>query len=170
MARKPDDRRECFAAIGEALTEWSYMELSLAKLFCAAASAIDDEAAYRAFWTALSFEGKLKMTDAAMQVVGDDSIREQWSELLDSLRSKAKKRNEIAHGTVMTFHGEHSTKTRHVPYLWSDTHEILETEPGPPKNAMSIDQIEEAAAQFKDASEAIAATTREILRLRAKDR
>jgi len=75
MARKPDDRRECFAAIGEALTEWSYMELSLAKLFCAAASAIDDEAAYRAFWTALSFEGKLKMTDAAMQVVGDGSRR-----------------------------------------------------------------------------------------------
>jgi hypothetical protein len=100
-----DLENEIYQLIGRALTEWSKVEETLSGLFALATiQRVDDKIgpAACAFWAVLSFDAKLRMTDAALtfRLSDHEALVTEWHSLKKSLSKKAKKRAELAHGTV----------------------------------------------------------------------
>jgi hypothetical protein len=103
----------------------------------------------------VSFEGKVKMTGAAFVAAAMENatLISEWAKVSRSLRRKGILRNEIAHGTLVTFHNTEPPTTWHVPYYWSES--LKHFGGGPPPNAMKIDQLKSAVCAFKAGIERI---------------
>lgn len=114
------ETRQMLALVGEAISEWSFVELSLCNLFtiCLTPTSTNPNTDYQPveytdfqvptaiFYSVENFRGKLGMLDAALCARVPDSgqqavdIRNEWSKLREKIRKLSLKRNKLAHWTV----------------------------------------------------------------------
>jgi hypothetical protein len=83
-----DERQRFYAAIGFAVSQWQHVEAALANILIFLVVAGDWFAANAAFFSSISFAGKLDMVDAAAQkhlLVQPDLLTE-WGNLRDAVR------------------------------------------------------------------------------------
>ena len=111
------------ALVGEAITQWSFVEQTLCNIFIVCVTScpvrppkmegdpglvtmIDSEVPTAIFYSTESFRGKLSLTNAALRTRVKENgqwaeqIRADWSKLHDKVRKLSLKRNSLAHGTV----------------------------------------------------------------------
>ena len=139
---------QMFAAIGRAITQWSFVEQSLHNIFtvCVTScpsrpdvnggfiSIIDGQVPSAVFYSIESFRGKLGLVDAALRARVYDNgawankIREDWSKLHDKTRKLSGKRNRLAHWTATPafqdddkFHEARLMPPFGSPGWWSET-------------------------------------------------
>jgi hypothetical protein len=112
--RKEEDKHteianDLYCAIGYALTQWGTVEEALCSIYILAttfpATGATQPASGAAFWAIATFDGKLKMTDAAVaiRIAGSDDLKRKWRALFNNMGFKNKRRNDLAHGTVATY-------------------------------------------------------------------
>ncbi|HVH76761.1 MAG TPA: hypothetical protein VM755_17735 [Stellaceae bacterium] len=109
-----DEERDAFhRALGLAIARWANVEVALRNVFLASlgvytpddprALSIADPAA-AAFFSVMSFRGKLTMTTAAIRVsFGNGEVSRGWDNLLKRLKldgRRSLKRNDLAHFSV----------------------------------------------------------------------
>lgn len=97
-----------YEEVGRALTLWSFIEEALCVLFARAIypnRKTPIATAVQAYWAVLSFDAKLNMVDTAVRsrLLDDSKLMKSWNTLKNRLGEKSKKRNELAHGTVIGF-------------------------------------------------------------------
>ena len=129
MTTKHADFERIYLAVGRALSRWSLLEWDLAILFCACLGPYANYGEF-AFWAVVSFEGKLKMTDAVVRPNlrgGTAAINTEWDVIFNQLTKKNRMRNKIAHGTVLNSEFKRRSKrakknyrdeTALFPYHW----------------------------------------------------
>jgi hypothetical protein len=117
---------DLYTAVGYALSRWSAVEWELCNLFVRCMTAmISDAPVSQAFWAVLAFEAKLKMAHAVISRRCKDKpdYLSQWTTIHNRLTAQSKKRNKIAHGTVMQWEWEASGVTKIdvflAPYFYS---------------------------------------------------
>lgn len=110
-----------FAAIGHTLTTWGMVESALCGLFETVVSNLASCPPLRAaYWAIVSFEGKQKMADAAMLEVfrNHPPFLTRWKSINNRLIAKNKKRNSVAHGSVVELmRVDGTSKISFVPYF-----------------------------------------------------
>lgn len=114
---------QMFAAVGRAITQWSFAEHALCNIFIACSSAsssrigqgedegftswIDHQVPTAVFHSVENFRGKLNLIDAALLARIPDyepwgsELREDWAKLREKARKLSLKRNRLAHWTVI---------------------------------------------------------------------
>lgn len=119
-----EETTQILAAIGSAISEWSFVELSLCNLFTICVipcpmkrepdgylTFIDSEVPTATFYAIESFRGKLNLADAAIRArlkCGGDwtqQVLDDWSRLYGKVRKLSLQRNKLAHWTVMPAQG-----------------------------------------------------------------
>lgn len=115
------------AAVGQALNNWSIVELQMTTLFDILADMRNNSKARALFESVISFEVRLAMLNKMMAF--EDLETEDariWKKLSSKLTKTYKKRHEVAHFTILA-----SGETVHIsPFLtWeafhADTHRLL---------------------------------------------
>lgn len=109
--------------LGHALCRWAVLESELAFLYAITMRGKSLLPAIESFYTVTSYSGKLKLIDSAICVQFDDvtEILSEWKPLLKKLDGTASKRNELAHGRIISLiHNEndkcHYSGTYLIPY------------------------------------------------------
>jgi hypothetical protein len=97
------ERHEFFAALGEAISNWAWIEFWLFDLYVRIVRAELYEATSAAFYSVINFNSKLRMVDAAakLALTKTEDIAE-WKALRRQIDSLSKIRNDMAHRTVYT--------------------------------------------------------------------
>ena len=123
-----EEERLFTAALGKAITNWQMVEGALSGVFCNLIGARFHEAANMAFFSVLSFEAKLGMTDAAAQsTIGSTPLWNEWSPLFNRAGRRNKRRNQLAHFMLAydgskrpgyRFHIRPSAFDRRTEYRW----------------------------------------------------
>lgn len=155
LAMDQDNKAEAateqmFAAVGRAITQWSFAEHALCNIFiaCSAASSsriaqdddddgstswIDHQVPTAVFHSVENFRGKLKLIDAALLARVPDyepwgiELREDWARLREKARKLSLKRNRLAHWTVIpavadeTFYDAKLMPPYGSPGWWEET-------------------------------------------------
>jgi hypothetical protein len=136
-----------YAAIGYALTKWAELELWLCQVFCEAVdptprsplfASSSDPPAGDAFWSIISFEAKLDMTNAAVERhLGETSrarhqeLLKEWTRLNKRISEKSRKRNQLAHGSIFKMNDKDGhLEVSFVPYLYKSIygyHAVIQT-------------------------------------------
>ena len=146
-----DDHRLFYIAIGEALSEFSSLEHALCNCFCVSmGTGLNNIPAYRAFWAIAAFEGKLKMTTTAVREIIKPSaeVCARWDKLTKQVRGKNKTRNEIAHGTLVSYTDDKCSAVRLMKYYYSNS--INDSGPIPlQSDYMTLGQIQNARCAFR---------------------
>jgi hypothetical protein len=102
---------ELYLNVGRCLTAWNGIEEQVLYLIEYAHS--DEKAQSNgsvgfAYWAVVSFEARLKWCDAvvkfSMRYHTHNELASRWNALKDKLSKKARKRAEIAHGSVVSVH------------------------------------------------------------------
>ena len=62
-----EKQKDLYAAVGRALTSWAGVEDGLCRVLCATLNPKNTSPIERAYWAIASFDGRLKMTDKAVQ-------------------------------------------------------------------------------------------------------
>jgi len=132
MTEQPSNKDEegIYTAIGHALVRWARLEHSLCDVFCEAVSPTSHHPtkarqtlnpASDAFWGITSFEGKIDITDAAVESrlhhqsqYASDQLLKEWTKVSKRIREKSRKRNKLAHGAILRVEGG----TWYVPYYF----------------------------------------------------
>ncbi len=108
---------QMFATVGRAITQWSFVENELCKLFavcigCARLTRIAETEAIEQRWTGMAlfyaienWRTKLQLVDAALEahVVGtpvQQDLIAEWEKLSEKANKLARKRNKLAHWFV----------------------------------------------------------------------
>jgi hypothetical protein len=96
------EQQEFHAALGEAISQWAWVESELFALFARLIRPGNWHALAAAMHTNLTFMAKVGMVDAAASHVlsGDDLA--EWVRLKNRLTRFVKRRNTMAHSTVYT--------------------------------------------------------------------
>ena len=173
-----DDNKEydatdlMFASVGRAITQWSFVELTLCNLFticvtpCPTRPAKDDEdqgyvsmidsaVPTATFYSIESFRGKLGLVDAALRARIPENkswaieAREKWAKLYDKTRRLSLKRNRLAHWTVIpafddgeVFHDARLMPPYGSPGWWK------ETGSNPPGDILKTSQVQHLCVAF----------------------
>jgi hypothetical protein len=140
-----------YIAIGKALSEFSNLEHSLCRVFCASMGrGLANIPAYHAFWAIASFEGKQKMTSVAAHhaTYRHTTLSAEWDKLAGQVKKKGKIRNKIAHGTLVGLHGTEPPTSFLIPYFWSGLLRVFSGPSPAPKDRMTIGQIDHARCAF----------------------
>lgn len=108
-----------FAAVGRAITQWSFVEYELAKFFTLSIGAgaittdffddpviVADKAANAAFYAIENWRTKLQVVDAAVLAYPHDTadreaLTRKWGNLSDKASKLARRRNKLAHWCVL---------------------------------------------------------------------
>ena len=102
LEQDAENKRNAKASIGNAITTWAAVEDELCKTFCSALTVRFDLPAIAAFFAIRSFEGKLSALEAAITSLDlPDIILDDWKRIYTALRTKNKKRNKIAHCSLL---------------------------------------------------------------------
>jgi hypothetical protein len=89
-------------AIGRCILAWATVEQTMSWLFCWALRAQKDTLAYAIFATPRNFEARSLLVHNAMRVrLENDSMLGDWNLLYTYVMQMSKKRNEVAHATVV---------------------------------------------------------------------
>jgi hypothetical protein len=167
MSKEPKERTEeiikteLYAAVGTAISAWSFLEESLCAIFVRAVITGPNAAigyASASFWAIESFQGKISMVDAAirMRLAERPDVISLWEVIKKRAREKNSNRNELAHGTVMNFGKREDTYW--VPSffktLMKDVPRILAESGNPqfdirPMNRLTAKEIDHRTQGFK---------------------
>jgi hypothetical protein len=110
--------QQMFAAVGRAITQWSFVEESLCRVFSVCVGTAiplkdHDGVEFIEAWTSMwlfyaaeSFNAKRSLVNAAVtahvhQVPQRDELVAEWAKLSDKARTLSGKRNKLAHWTVI---------------------------------------------------------------------
>ena len=97
-------RQEFFAALGEAIASWYWVELRLFYMISRLLGFKNIKAAGAAFSAVINFNARLTMVDSAFQTtIRNEDLHAEWRRLHRRLKKHVRKRNDIAHLTVTTF-------------------------------------------------------------------
>jgi hypothetical protein len=114
---------EIFLAIGSALDSWMKVEQHLAHVFSICMNSENSLPAHKAYWAVFSFQSRLDMVHAAVQVrlFHEEQLLGQWNSMYNRLTRRAKKRNKVAHGCLQPARGERrkGAKPYWSPFHWS---------------------------------------------------
>ena len=116
---------QLYLNVGKCLTAWNRVEEQILYLVEYAHS--DDKgrsngSVMKGYWAVVSFEARLKWCDAvvgfSLRFDPHAELAARWNSLNNKLIKKAKQRNEIAHGSVVTLREAWETddEIRFVPY------------------------------------------------------
>lgn len=98
---------ELAALVGQALDKWSHVEMELASLFRYLTDIPDQMVAHVAMASIQSFDARVQVCNNLMDVVTTSPLHEAyWKWLYNRLTKLAKKRNEIAHFTIVGWETE----------------------------------------------------------------
>lgn len=97
------ERQRFFASLGEAISQWAWVEYHLFHVYVRLVRPELFKAASAAFLAVINFNSKLAMVDAAASfaLTKDEDIAE-WTTLKNKLGRLAKRRNKMAHMPVYT--------------------------------------------------------------------
>jgi hypothetical protein len=99
-----EDEEKCafYAAIGQAITEWSQVENHLFTVLEMSLKPANHMLSAAAFYAVDNFRAKLGMVDAVVQLalVGSPQLP-KWDVIMRALSKKSKKRNDLAHHQVL---------------------------------------------------------------------
>jgi hypothetical protein len=152
MAKLPDvqSKEPIHLAVGRGIEAWSWVELNLCILLEGLLGQRRDNLIGAAFYAVVNFGSKLEMVDAVAQLTLRGKRLRAWDALYERIRKKSKKRNEIAHFSIV-LHGnalsDDPLEPRVHPY-WSVNKgtQVRKNEGLTPK------QLEERARSFIDLS------------------
>src|SRR3954462_12215600 len=84
--------------IGQAITQWSHVEISLADVVRACLGDIERDAISLAFYSVENFRSKLQMADNLVnsKFRGSDAL-DEWNKMLERIQRATKARNALAH-------------------------------------------------------------------------
>jgi hypothetical protein len=99
------DKLNIMAAVGYALTKWGGIEDSMALMFGGAVGSDRPYICATVFFSVASIEARLKMLDAAMtaRFAADKVVLSKWILLKNRIGRRRKRRNELAHGQVISY-------------------------------------------------------------------
>lgn len=94
---------EIAKAVGFAISKWGEIEGNLCSLYAAALRIPVYASAREAFYSIISFQAKIKVVDACfkMEFAAEPDLISDWSTFKKDAVKVSKKRNELAHGSVM---------------------------------------------------------------------
>jgi hypothetical protein len=111
------DTEQMFALVGRAITQWSFVEEALSNIFkiCVAPSVarragisyLDSGVPMAIFYALESFRPRLTILDAALLArlhgtgTSVTELREEWARLKEKTRKLSRRRNRLAHWTVV---------------------------------------------------------------------
>jgi hypothetical protein len=148
-----------YAAIGRALSAWHSVEMELCRVFCQASypdrfhPLYSDSPDAQAYWSMFSIQQRLKAITRMMEVSPVGKLFfDQWMGLRQNIAKHSKKRNQLAHGTVVfnngiAASGELETQYRFIPYFRSDgtsslkPPDLFDAEWLPTKDIQEFEQI-----------------------------
>lgn len=115
------DKLNMMAAVGYALTKWGGVEDSMALIFAGAIGSDRPHICATVFFAVASIEARLKMLDAAMtaRFAADHVSLSKWVHLKNRIGRRRKRRNELAHGQVISYFSSNQHKydgTYLIPY------------------------------------------------------
>jgi hypothetical protein len=92
-----EEQERFYAALGKAITQWQVVEAAISRLYC---DALGEEAFWPAsvsFHSIFSFEGRLDMTNAALQATRNQAFMNSWRPLYSKCTKRYRRRNFLAH-------------------------------------------------------------------------
>ena len=106
------EQKAIYEAAGRALTSWGRVEDSVCKILCAALNPRKSGPTEWDYWAISSFDGRLKMTDRALQERLEYAPEHlsTWGAYKLALEADNTTRNKVAHGTVVW-----TSKTKKFP-------------------------------------------------------
>jgi hypothetical protein len=115
-----------FLNVGKCLSTWNRVEASILQILeygCSRRGALGHE--FRiGYWAVVSFEARLKWCNAVvthrLQGKKYEALAERWNALNNKAIKKARKRAEVAHGSVVTMvmgSDTQNKKVRFIPYM-----------------------------------------------------
>lgn len=110
-----------YASIGRALTAWGRVEFEVSRVYSTAVGdGFPSAPASAAFWEVVSFDARLKMVNVAIEhgVHSESLAAEQWLALSTRCRKRNRKRNALAHGSVI-YTMPPKRKLAFAPFFWS---------------------------------------------------
>ncbi|WP_196233026.1 hypothetical protein [Sphingomonas segetis] len=162
---------QMFAAVGRAITQWSFVEYELCKLLAVGiGGAVYEKTMTRPFiesWTAIwlfyaveNWRSRLQLVDGALtahlhQATCADELKAEWATLSDKANDLARKRNKLAHWFVLpaqrTGTGadyEPIAPARLCPPYGSPSYYQATRLTNPKKQALTEKQVNELATAF----------------------
>ena len=154
---------QLYFSVGQCLTAWNGVEGLLATLVEHGHSKTEyyENDIAVGYWAIVSLEARIAWCDAiaSHRLRGSQyaELRERWTTIVNRLKKKARKRNEIAHGRVISTVTRVGPTTFFVPYynqrLFAyhqlPVDEFIATDFSNSANPLNADQINERCASFR---------------------
>jgi hypothetical protein len=106
MSETVNESLNFYSALGSAITQWEFVEAELCNTFISLIGAQYVMAANTAFYSVVSVEGRLNMVNSAasstLSMLPD--LLKEWDEIHKKIKVAKKKRNALAHFSVMQGH------------------------------------------------------------------
>lgn len=136
--------------VGEALHQWSMVEIELATLFEVASEMPNHNAAQATMAAIVSFEARLQVCHAVLAFYELSDLHSRyWTRLFNRLSKKAKKRNELAHFAVISVEAEEGAPIwLLMPYFSLGQLALKHRRKGHIGDGLSAEQIRERAVSF----------------------
>ncbi len=151
-----------YESVGRALSAWSMVEHHICDIFSAVIITDRNLAvgyAHSAFWAVESFHGKLNMVDASIKLRCRSDLENyeglllEWATIYKRAREKNNSRNELAHGTVMSFGNYAPPEIYFIPSFFRTLlRDVPFTMDRRPKNRLTAQQIDDRTRAFKEFS------------------
>lgn len=124
----PEQERAFFEAVGRAFGLWQRVEMQLFRIYARLIRPDNAEVASAAFHSVVNFNTRLGMTNAAAHVaLAGNSALSLWNPLHNRAGRQAKKRNELAHFTVV-YGVNPPTSSEFGPFLQPSVFDVTERE------------------------------------------
>lgn len=119
MKHLKNESTDFYSALGMAITQWEFVEAELCNTFIRLVGAQNGIAANTAFYSVVSVEGRLKMLDAAAKITLNraSALFNEWDEIYKKIKAAKKKRNAMAHFSVVQGHFDKDRHFRLQPSL-----------------------------------------------------
>ena len=113
-----EDHNPILLAVGQALRQWSAVEVGLAGIFAILADIPDPMKAHRIIDAIVSFDARLDVVDALMSEEALTPLElETWKRAAAKLKKQYKKRHELAHFSIVNTISNGKDNIRLSPFL-----------------------------------------------------
>jgi hypothetical protein len=140
-------RDPLYLAVGRCLEKWSWVEVNLAILLAGLLGGQRSGLIGPAFHAVINFKDKLRMVDEVAKRTLSGKRLARWETLSSRVDKKAKKRNEIAHASIVLHGGTAPLEARLHPY-WT----ITAGKPASKGTGLTVVQLEQRAESFTELS------------------
>lgn len=157
------DHAKFTTAVGEALHQWSMVEMQLASLFVVISRMPDYTAGQAAMAAVVSFEARLQVCNAVLMFLDlSDFQSKYWTRLFNRLLKKLKKRNELAHFSIVELHGPEGIDRRLMPYFSVGNAAVTHKRRGVIGVSLTLEEVRLRGIHFHLLAEEVAWFTREM--------